>query len=195
MTDSSTPLMTKSLSDSTVPKIVIGLHGPAGSGKSFFASVIEDEALRQHLAIRRMPFAGPLKRVASSMGWNGKKDGKGRRLLQLIGTECGRKCISEDLWVDKWRRELDDTQANCVIVDDVRFPNELSALKAVGGYAVKLKDARSLAWRLRATFGLLHKSEVPLPDAGFDDVIFNEKKGNGFMSLVAFEIIHKMRGR
>jgi hypothetical protein len=67
------------------------------------------------------------------MGWNGKKDKKGRKLLQLIGTECGRQCISESIWTDKFieKATRNILPPDVVIADDWRFPNEVTDLKDI----------------------------------------------------------------
>ncbi len=77
---------------------IIGIHGPLGGGKTFLANEIKD----CFNGVVILPFAKLLKDFAFEMGWDGKKDPKGRRLLQLLGTECGRKCISQDIWVKHW---------------------------------------------------------------------------------------------
>ena len=98
----------------------IAITGRAGSGKSTFAKM-----LAEHLdSFTILPFAKPLKDIAYSMGWNGEKDDKGRRLLQLLGTECGRECINENIWVRKWQERAHEIGAKFTIADDCRFDNE-----------------------------------------------------------------------
>ena len=121
--------------------MIVGLSGPAGCGKTTHADALMDYAER-HLGYNslRLPFAGPLKRIAMSMGWNGKKDEKGRRLLQILGTECGRECIGPNVWVDLWHQEaIKKGVCTLVVADDVRFDNEVEAVRALGGTVVKLQ--------------------------------------------------------
>ena len=78
----------------TKPRLLFGIHGPAGSGKTTMAKGLIGALLNHDDATHTiLPFAKPVKDVARNMGWNGEKDEKGRRLLQLLGTECGRECI------------------------------------------------------------------------------------------------------
>ena len=109
-------------------KYIIAISGNIGAGKSTAA---------QYFVNRKggkiFPFAKPLKDVALSMGWNGLKDPKGRKLLQVLGTECGRECISENIWTDKWMEAI---EGDIVIVDDLRFQNEYDCLNKVIGYKV-----------------------------------------------------------
>ena len=105
-------------------KQVIAIHGKMHSGKSTAAAHL---ARNVHGVIK--PFAKPIKDFAFLLGWNGIKNKKGRRLLQLLGTEVGRECISDTLWVDKWQASLGGVGENVtVICDDLRFQNEYEHL-------------------------------------------------------------------
>lgn len=122
--------------------VVIGITGKMHVGKSTLADGIciacrPDR--REEPCIRA--FADKVKEIARAMGWDGKKDDKGRRLLQLIGTECGRQCIHEDIWVRLWRHALPTAlvgTTQIVIADDIRFPNEADAVRSLGGVMVKV---------------------------------------------------------
>ena len=124
---------------------VIGITGRAGSGKTTFANLLAkhfDEHLRKIEPRREtvshytvvLPMAFPLKDIAYKMGWNGNKDAKGRRLLQLLGTECGRECIDEDTWVNKWLLDINSLPKSLriVIADDLRFDNEAKTVVKFG---------------------------------------------------------------
>ena len=102
-------------------KQVIAIHGKMHSGKSTAAKYMQK---RTRAVVR--PFAKPIKDFATLLGWNGNKDKKGRRLLQLLGTEVGRECISDLIWVYKWQVDLGDEDT--VICDDLRFQNEYDFL-------------------------------------------------------------------
>lgn len=105
---------------------IIAIHGKMHSGKSTAA-----EYLKKELRAVVKPFAKPIKDFAYLLGWDGAKDTKGRRLLQLLGTEVGRECIRETLWVDKWQASLESTGQHAVIIcDDLRFRNEYEHLDA-----------------------------------------------------------------
>lgn len=105
-------------------KQVIAIHGKMRSGKTTAAKY-----LYINLSSIVRPFAKPIKDLAYHIGWDGKKGKKGRRLLQLLGTEVGRECISDSIWVDKWQESLADTGSNVtVICDDLRFQNEYEHL-------------------------------------------------------------------
>lgn len=122
--------------------VVIGITGRMHVGKSTLADAVCvacSPALRQEPCVRA--FADKVKEIARAMGWNGVKDDKGRRLLQLIGTECGRECIHPDIWVRLWRAALPMASVGTtqvVIADDIRFPNEVAAVRELGGLMVKV---------------------------------------------------------
>lgn len=160
--------------------IIYALHGPMGSGKSTLAEMLVEAARRRQVNITVIPFAKPLKDLARQMGWDGKKDKKGRKLLQLLGTECGRKCISETIWTDKWKKAVENEhESDIVICDDMRFMDEMVAIKSLGlahkVVCIKIKGRgyASWFWRVKKFFGLLHASEIPLKDYNFDRVIDN----------------------
>lgn len=115
---------------------VIGICGAARAGKTTFGDYVQEWLAEHGHEVRRIAFADPLKDLARQMGWDGSKDEKGRRLLQLLGTECGRECIRPDIWVDKWQDRVEHELRHghaVVIADDCRFGNEMSRLKDSGG--------------------------------------------------------------
>ena len=146
--------------------IRIALTGPMGSGKTTIATELK-RRYGDQAAI--MPMAGPLKEFARKMGWDGRKDKRGRRLLQLLGTECGRKCISEDLWVEKWHEEANKWDGSIVICDDCRFNNEAAVMNMIFELPMRFDECKSgwdiLKKKLRYKLGLVHKSEkgITLP--------------------------------
>ena len=121
--------------------MIIGICGPAYSGKTTVALSICEKDPRYII----LPFAESLKDMAREFGWDGKKDEKGRRFLQLLGTEIGR-CYNPHYWVDRWEDAVIGTAEQfdwpvreaCVIADDVRFPNEVAAVKSLGGIVIKI---------------------------------------------------------
>lgn len=121
-----------------IPKI-IGLCGPMGSGKSFAGQILCDLLKAKGRSIAVIPIAYELKQVARSLGWNGLKDEKGRRGLQLLGTDVVRECFDEDHWIKAWRHTVLNTPVDHVICDDVRFPNEEKVLRELGGVLIQIR--------------------------------------------------------
>ncbi len=62
-----------------------------------------------------------------------------RHIYQTLGTEWGRKCIDPAIWITAWRRSVQQALTDhCypgVVADDLRFPNEMVALRELGGKA------------------------------------------------------------
>lgn len=125
--------------------MLIGLAGAAGAGKGSVASVL----VREH-GFSEIAFADPLYEAVSAIlqvpvgqlkdrtfkeaviDWIGKSP---RELLQLLGTEFGRKVIGESVWVDAGMRRAASLRryGENVVIADVRFDNEAEAILEAGG--------------------------------------------------------------
>ena len=125
---------------------LIGLYSSAAqSGKTTVSRELE---LRGFV---RVPFAEPMKlmidallvemgRTPGEVRWLLHEDKEevleelgvsSRHLLQTLGTEWGRQCISPDVWLKVWRARAKRYER--VVVDDVRFENEAELLRSLGG--------------------------------------------------------------
>lgn len=131
---------------------LVGLIGNAGSGKTTVANIIERD-----YGYERLRFAGTIKAMVSTMlacaGISGDRisemiegdlketacdelSGKSPRyVMQRLGTEFGRELISQNIWVDITMAQVQSFQelGKSVVIDDVRFPNEIKAIKDAGG--------------------------------------------------------------
>jgi len=180
----------------------IGIAGPMGSGKSTAARMIA-EILHDYKLVMNIPFAYRLKKQAEALGWDGNKmNEKGRKLLQMLGTQVGRECIDEDIWVCNWVEEgieatkhiiTPDCESNhggclVIIADDVRFPNEAEAIKSRGGKILFLTD-RHLGSLPHACSH--HKSETSL-FAGPDDYIIKNEGDLDDLKAAIAEFVTKM---
>lgn len=141
---------------------VIGLTGAAGSGKSTvaeyivkewgghrrpFAAILKSmlrdmlEAQGAGLAMAMRMVGGDLKEVPTEY-LGGRTP---REAMQTLGTEWGR-ALSPTLWIDAWRRSIEkdelfasvDGETLLIVADDVRFPNEVAAIKSLGGIIVHI---------------------------------------------------------
>lgn len=123
-------------------RLLIGLTGPAGAGKSLAADLLTGIGDACHTPLSVASFAAPVKEIARQcFGWDGKKDARGRRLLQVIGTEAGRE-YDPHIWTRHALRRFEEEMATAeacglpaagVVFDDVRFPNEAEAIRSRGG--------------------------------------------------------------
>lgn len=158
--------------------MLIGLSGYARSGKDTVA-----ELLCLNYGYKRVSFADPMRQAlyvlspkldnivrlseyVDDYGWDvAKQNQEVRRLLQVFGTEVGRKMFGLDFWINIALKDLSgDTQ---VVISDVRFPNEADAIAKLGGSM----------WRINrknhsAVNG--HASEHAMDNYMFNHVIYND---------------------
>lgn len=136
------------------PKL-IALYSPVPqSGKSTIA-----KRLRDAHGYAIVSFASPVKRTAEAFlracGMDPEEsirriyDAKdeafelvsglwtsGRRLLQTLGTEWGRRCVMDRLWIEIALARA--AKLPLVVIDDMRFANEFLAVKEAGGICVEI---------------------------------------------------------
>lgn len=86
-----------------------------------------------------------------------------RYLMQTLGTEWGRECVSKDLWV---RAFLKKFRGQDVIITDVRFNNEADMIRGQGGQIIHLRGRGGL-------YDNSHTSEAGISLTGSDVVIEN----------------------
>lgn len=114
---------------------IILISGKARHGKDTVASFLKESFEVKGKRVLICHYSDLLKFIAATyLGWDGKKDEKGRRLLQRIGTDVIR--VQEpNLWVDfviKMLRYFGD-EYDYVLVPDTRFPNEVDRVKDAFG--------------------------------------------------------------
>lgn len=98
-----------------------------------------------------------------------------RKLLQLLGTEAGRKIIHPNIWVNSLFSDYEPHSK--WIITDVRFPNEAEAIKERGGIVIRVNRHFENVLIENDTWAVTdhqHPSETALDDyTGFDYVIEN----------------------
>jgi len=124
--------------------VIIGLSGYARSGKDTVAELLvlnygfkrlafADGIREALLALNPILFDGTrLNELVGTHGWEvAKAKDEVRRLLQVMGTEVGRKLINEDVWVWLLFNKVNTDER--IIIPDVRFPNEARMIEQQGG--------------------------------------------------------------
>lgn len=132
-------------------QMLIGLSGPARSGKDTLAYYLADEYGFNTLAL-----ADPIKRgLAAMLGLTDAQlygDEKEvvdpliglspRQLCQSLGTEWGRAHVRDDLWLLIAGRRIQQCldAAHCVgmVVTDIRMENEAAWIRSMGGVVVHI---------------------------------------------------------
>ena len=120
--------------------MVIGLSGKKQVGKDTFGHYLE-----VRYGFQRIAFADYLKHIATKLGWDGRKDERGRRLLQDLGLVV--RQYNERFWVEAAFRTMRRLQRNGYrdfVITDMRFINEVMMLKESGGTAVRVWSRNEL---------------------------------------------------
>jgi len=145
--------------------IVIGLLGPAGSGKGECAKY-----LVEHYGAKEYAFANPLKEILKhGLGftdeqlWGATESKEAvderygyspRWFMQHIGTEGVRRVFGPDIW---WKTILDqiaEERPLIAVISDVRFVNEAKAVMRNPGYVWRVENPKN-----PSTADATHQSE------------------------------------
>ena len=111
----------------------IGICGKMCSGKSTFARLIKEKNNKYVIG----SFAGKVYEIAYDLFDMKEKD---RQLLQNIGGKM--REINPTVWADYIEKKYKDTEF--VVIDDVRYKNEVQMLKRNGYYLIKLNISKEL---------------------------------------------------
>lgn len=138
---------------SKITGLIVGVAGKKRHGKDTIANHLSSQ-----YGFVKIAFADPLKQIIGKqllyltdeqMEEGPKKEevdprwGKTpRRLLQVIGTDMFRKVLDDQFWVRRCMYRVAEIWAKDpaarIAISDIRFPNELAAVKKVG-YALKVE--------------------------------------------------------
>jgi hypothetical protein len=109
-----------------------------------------------------------------------------RMLLQLVGTDAGRKLIHPEIWINSLfadydnnfhatkfsvRQGFNDPRYPNWIITDVRFPNEVQSIISRGGTVVRIERENNI---IKNTATNLHESETALDNFNFEFVVKND---------------------
>jgi len=163
---------------------IIGFGCTAQVGKDTAAEYLEKKYPER---VKRVAFADKLKTVAMELfglSWeqcygsqeiketvDPRWDATPRELLQGIGQKM--REIKPEIWIDTVLNvtipELEKRGFDCVVISDVRYPNEGDKIHAVGGTVVKVFRVGS-----GVTVGHTHSSETAMTDyRDFDFILDN----------------------
>jgi hypothetical protein len=185
--------------------MIVGFVGLIGSGKDTAADLLVND-----FGFKRDSFANTLKDAVSkifhwdrellqglsaeSRAWREEVDDwwaerlgiphlTPRWVLQFFGTDVCRDNFSNDIWVASLERKLMQTKDN-VVISDVRFANEIHAIKDAGGTIVRLQRGPLPVWwdtarnnnpeLMLSSYPAVHSSEWAWISSGEDYVIHND---------------------
>lgn len=164
--------------------MIIGLAGGMGVGKSTAVRLVQEAYFNK--PVQLFKFAQPLYDIQeyvynriSSIYTRPGDFVKDRKLLQWIGTDWGRSTVSDTIWIDLWKNDvnwfLENTPGGIVICDDVRFDNEAETIKAMGGLVIRVTSKQAAA-RIDTKAGITkHASEAGLQDSLVDATVENDR--------------------
>jgi len=180
--------------------MIIGFTGQAGCGKDTAGLI-----LIRKLRYTKVSFATPIKDglskifewPAAFLAQNHEEREKPfmlgdlelpspRIMMQTLGTEWGRQCIHEDIWVALAQRQIEEENLKRVVFTDIRFPNEAKWIQAMGGWVIEVI-------RPNAPGVAEHKSEAGLSHNLIDFTIMNDGSQSQFEKNVLKEVQDKMR--
>jgi len=191
--------------------MIIGLAGFQGSGKDTIA-----DYLQNIYGFKRDSFAATLKdAVAAVFGWDREllegrtKESRAwretvdpwwstrlnmpnltpRLVLQKWGTEVARKSWHDDTWIASLENKLNKAQ-NDIVITDVRFPNEIQAVRNAGGIVIRVVRGPEPEWydaavdtnqgtvnHMAQAYPEVHPSEWAWIGTEFDAVLDNNQEG------------------
>jgi adenylate kinase family enzyme len=125
-------------------KLKIAICGRMASGKTTLAN----EIVKNYGEGEVLSLATEVKNVARRVFGMVEKD---RPLLQQIGMKM--RDIEQDVWLNFLLRQADDSDAPIVVVDDVRFVNEVDKMRNDGFVTIKIViDEERQLERLKKTY-------------------------------------------
>lgn len=194
--------------------MIIGICGLIGSGKG----TVADTLIAEH-NYTKLSFADKLKDTVAHMfnwdrsllegdtvesrNWREQPDefwtnetGKTitpRLVLQLFGTDCMREGFYDGIWVSMVKQKILKNSHTNWVIPDVRFPNEIKAIKELNGKLWQVRRGTKPDWWATAknvnenweTIGEKHSMNVVFPevhesewrwvcdDSNFDAIIEN----------------------
>ena len=192
--------------------MIIGIAGFQGAGKDTVA-----DYLQNIYGFKRDSFAATLKdAVAAVFGWDREllegrttesrawreqtdlwwakrlnmPDLTPRLVLQQWGTEVARRSFHDDTWIASLENKLTKAH-NDIVITDVRFPNEILAVKNAGGVVIRVVRGPDPYWyesavaanqQVQSAMSYMlaqnvHPSEWAWIGTAFDAVIDNNSDG------------------
>jgi len=161
---------------------VIIISGKSGAGKDMIGHFMKEELEKHHQRVLVIHYADAVKWVLRDyFNWDGKKDERGRTLLQHIGTDVVRAKYP-NFWVNIVADLISafEDEFDVAIIPDARFENEVQIVMekfpALTCIRIERTNADGTAW-VNPAFTpeqLIHPSETSLDDFSFNYIVHND---------------------
>ena len=131
-------------------QLIVAFTGSAGSGKDTAGNFLKEE-----YGFEKMAFADPLKNGIAELfaidrevldnnilkerpikEWNNHSP---RKLMQWLGTDVLRKEICDEFFLNHMAIRLNKSNANNIVITDVRFDIEAEFIRWLGGSIIQIK--------------------------------------------------------
>ena len=172
---------------------VILISGKAEAGKSLTSKLISNQLSLLGKKVVKIPYGDYVKSTATTIfGWDGKKDEKGRTLLQWWGTNLVRQ-KSPDFWAESVIRlaYILDGEFDYLIIDDARFPNEIKLWEATPFETLTIRVERPGHSNILTQEQRAHLSETALDQWPFDVTLIASDE-NTLNSEIQKQVINKL---
>ena len=123
---------------------VIPISGKARHGKDTCAEMLNEYLTDHGYRVLITHYGDLVKYVCKKFfDWDGRKDDKGRALLQYVGTDVVRSKVT-DYWCNFIVDMLNffGSEWDFVLIPDTRFPNEIECLRNNGFFTTHLRVIR-----------------------------------------------------
>lgn len=159
---------------------IILLSGKAESGKTYHANIICEKLNKMGYTAVVVPLARKLKEQAKMLGWDGKKDERGRTLLQKLsdpikayhGRDCYAKWALQDAYEECVKKDSYNEGKYVLICDDVRMRDEIDFFDGFEKISVRIERPGHKSSLSEEQ--LNDKTETALDDYHFDMKVINQ---------------------
>lgn len=190
---------------------IIGLMAAKSAGKTTASRVMEAHGFK------KLSIATPIKDMCRVLGLTDEHlygklkeqptdllmGNTPRHVMQTLGSDYAHRFIHPDIWLAITLRKIAASPED-IVIDDVRFPHEVDAIRALGGEIWVIRrpsvEPPITTWlqRFLARFGIgrvPHVSELHWRDyvATADQMLLNTETEREFEVAVSLRLNHKIR--
>ena len=175
---------------------IVCISGKAQHGKDTTAKLLAEILEAQGNRVLIAHYGDLVKYVGKTFfNWDGKKDEKGRSLLQRVGTDKIR-AVSPDYWANFIVSILDifHDEWDYVLLPDTRFPNEYEIYEAYGMDAILLRVVRPNFVSPLTVEQQKHASETALDNYQYNATIINDGSMEDLKRAVSYFASNILKG-